>query len=138
MRRLVALLLGLSLAVPGQAANVVWRSPDSGVLPSPASAPVITLPPEPEEPSGFTATMTGQASVPVGGVLDLRPVVSGASGAIVSYLLFGRLPIGATFDAESGRISGRGLVAGSYPVWVSLGDKSGAVTAAAVTIIVGG
>lgn len=136
--RLVALLLGLTLAAPGHAANaanVVWRASGSGVLPSP---PPLVLPPDPETPSGFTATMIGAASVPVGGALDLRPEVVGASGRIVSYLLFGRLPIGATFDAETGRIGGRGLVAGSYPLWVSLADESGAVTAAAVTIVVGG
>ncbi|KQY10812.1 hypothetical protein ASE23_06630 [Rhizobium sp. Root73] len=135
--RFVALLLGLSLAAPGHTANVVWRSSDSGVLTSPASAPVI-LPPEPDVPSGLSATMAGQASVAVGGVLDLRPVAVGASGRIVSYLLFGRLPIGGTFDAGAGKIGGRGLVAGSYPVWVSLGDESGAVTVVAVTIVVRG
>ncbi|PDS61269.1 hypothetical protein CO653_34165 [Rhizobium anhuiense] len=136
--RLFALLLGLSLAAPGQAANVVWRSAGSGVLPSPAAVPVITLPPDPEEPSGFRATMAGQASIPVGGVLDLRPDIVGASGRIVSYLLFGQLPIGSTFSAATGRISGRGLKPGTYPLWVSIGDESGAVTAAAVTIVVGG
>ncbi|MCJ9668598.1 MULTISPECIES: hypothetical protein [unclassified Neorhizobium] len=133
--RFAALLLGLSLAVPGHAANVVWRSAGSGVLPSP---PALVLPPDPETPSSFVATMAGPASIPVGGVLDLRPVVVGASGRIVSYLLFGRLPIGAEFSAETGRIGGRGLFAGSYPVWISVGDESGAVTAAAVTIVVGG
>lgn len=135
MKIAVALLLVLSMALPGHAADVVWRSAGSGVLPSPAAAPVD---PEPEAPEGFMATMAGVASVPMGGVLDLHPIAVGASGRIVSYLLFGRLPIGGTFDAESGRIGGRGLVAGSYPVWVLLADESGAVTTAAVTIVVEG
>lgn len=135
MKLVALLLLGLTLAAPGHAANIVWRANGSGVLQSP---PPLVLPPDPETPSGFTATMIGAASVPVGGALDLRPEVVGASGRIVSYLLIGRLPIGATFDAYSGRIGGRGWEPGSYPVWVSVGDESGAVTVAAVTIVVGG
>jgi len=71
-----------------------------------------------------------------GAAIDLRPVVAGASGPIVSFLMFGELPIGATFNAATGRIAGRALKAGTYQVWVSAGDSTGAAVTAGVTIVV--
>ncbi len=71
-----------------------------------------------------------------GAALDLRPVVAGNTGLIVSHLLFGKLPLGATFDADSGRIGGRALKAGTYDVWVSATDSTGATVTAGVSIIV--
>lgn len=137
MIRAAALLLGLAVAVPVPvpAANVVWRSSSSGVLRSPAAASTPTLPMPPEVPAGFVLSIVGEASVAVGAALDLRPSVSGASGPIVSFLLIGKLPLGATFDAATGRIAGRALKAGTYQVWVSAGDSTGAAVTAGVTIV---
>ncbi|NTF42583.1 putative Ig domain-containing protein, partial [Rhizobium rhizogenes] len=126
MIRAAAFILGLAVAVPVSAADVVWRSSSSGVLPSPAAASTPTIPIPPDTPAGFTIVISGQASVTAGAMLDLRPVVAGASGPIVSFLLFGKLPLGATFDAATGRIAGRALQAGTYEVWVSAGDSTGA------------
>nr|WP_304655677.1 Ig domain-containing protein [Neorhizobium galegae] len=89
----------------------------------------------PEAPAGFVISIAGEASVAAGAELDLRPVVSGASGPVVSYLLFGRLPLGGTFDASTGRIGGRVLKAGTYTVWVSAADSSGAAVTAEVVIV---
>lgn len=133
IRAAAALFLGLVVAVPVHAAEVVWRSSASVVLPSPAKVPTIPLPPE--APASFTLVMAGQASVSVGGALDLRPVVAGASGSL-SYLLFGRLPIGATFDARTGRIAGRAVEPGRYDVWVSATDSTGATVTAGIVIVV--
>lgn len=136
MIRGAALLFGLVVAMPVPAANVVWRSSSSGVLPSPAAASTPTLPMPPEVPADFVVSIVGEASVAAGAALDLRPVVAGASGPIVSFLLFGSLPLGATFDAATGRIAGRALKAGTYQVWVSAGDSTGAAVTAGVTIVV--
>ncbi|MCM2403434.1 Ig domain-containing protein [Rhizobium sp. S153] len=136
MIRAAAILLGLAVAVPLHAAEIVWRSSSSGVLPSPAAAVTPTLPMPPEAPAGFALSMVGEASVTAGAALDLRPVVAGASGPIVSFLLFGELPIGVTFNATTGRINGRALEAGSYQAWVSATDSTGATVAAGVTIVV--
>jgi Putative Ig domain len=133
MIRAAALLLGLVVVAPVHAAEVVWRSSVSGVLPSPAKAPTIPLPPD--TPSGFSLSLAGGTSVPPGNTLDLRPVVSGASGSL-SYLLFGRLPIGATFDARTGRIAGRAVEPGRYDVWVSATDSTGATVTAGVVVMV--
>lgn len=43
MIRAAVLLLGLAVAVPVPAAEVVWRSSSSGVLPSPAATSTPTL-----------------------------------------------------------------------------------------------
>ena len=135
MIRAVILLLSLVVAVPVLAAGVVWRSPNSGVLPTPMiETPMPPMPPE--APAGFVLTIVGEVSVAASAALDLHPVVSGASGPIVSYLLFGRLPTGATFDPDSGKISGRALIAGTYTVWVSAADSSGAAVTAEVVIVV--
>ncbi len=136
MIRAAVLLLGLAVAVPVPAVEVVWRSSSSGVLPSPATTSTPTLPVPPEAPAGFVIVMSGQASVTAGAMLDLRPVVAGNTGPIESYLLFGALPLGATFDADSGRIGGRALEPGSHQVWVSATDSTGATVAAGVSIIV--
>lgn len=136
MIRAAVLLLGLAVAVPVPAAEVVWRSSSSGVLPSPAATSTPTLPVPPEAPAGFLIVMSGQASVTAGATLDLRPVVAGNTGPIVSYLLFGALPLGATFDSDTGRIGGKALKAGTYQVWVSAGDSTGAAVTAGVTIVV--
>lgn len=134
MIRAVVSLLGLALAVPVHAADAVWRSP-SDVLPSSVTS-VPTIPMPPEAPIDFVVSIAGQVAVASGAALDLRPVVSGASVPIMSYLLFGRLPIGATFNAATGRISGRALETGSHQIWVSATDSTGATVAAGVTIVV--
>ncbi|WP_457582379.1 Ig domain-containing protein [Ensifer canadensis] len=136
MSRAAILLFGLSVAVPVHAAEIVWRSSSSGVLPSPAPIVTPALPMPPEAPAGFTIVISGEASVIAGAALDLRPVVAGNTGLIVSHLLFGKLPLGATFDADSGRIGGRALKAGTYDVWVSATDSTGATVTAGVSIIV--
>lgn len=114
------------------------RSSTTGVI----AAPVVVPSPEepttalpPESPAGFLLSMTGQTSVAAGAVLDLRPVVSGASG-LVSYSYYGRLPLGATFDVATGRVAGRALIAGSYEVWVSATDSGGAAVTAEIVIVV--
>nr|WP_234892145.1 Ig domain-containing protein [Sinorhizobium meliloti] len=89
----------------------------------------------PEVPTGFTLSISGEATVTASVALDLCPVVGGASGSL-SFLLFGRLPIGATFNAGTGRIGGRALEPGSYPVWVSATDSTGATMTAGITIVV--
>ncbi|MDP9559938.1 UNVERIFIED_ORG: hypothetical protein J2740_001108 [Rhizobium nepotum] len=135
MIRVAALLLGLAVAMPVPAANVVWRSSSSGVLPPP-SASTPTLPMPPEAPAGFVLSIVGETSVVAGAALDLRPVVAGNTGPIVSHLLFGKLPLGATFDSDSGRIGGRALKAGTYEVWVSATDSTGGTVTTGVTIVV--
>ncbi|WP_421357868.1 Ig domain-containing protein [Agrobacterium rosae] len=135
MIRAAMLLFGLAVAVPVHAAEIVWRS-SSGVLPSPAAAVTPTLPMPPEVPAGFVLSIVGDAFVTAGAALDLRPVAAGASGPIVSFLLFGTLPIGATFNATAGSIGGRPLEAGSYQVWVSATDSTGTTVAAGLTIVV--
>lgn len=136
MMHSAAFLLGLALAVPVHAAEIVWRSSSSGVLPSPTAASTPTLPMPPEAPTGFTIVISGEASMTAGTAINLRPVVAGASGPIVSFLMFGELPIGATFNAATGRIGGKALKAGTYHVWVSAGDSAGAAVTAGVTIVV--
>ncbi|WP_288430442.1 putative Ig domain-containing protein [uncultured Agrobacterium sp.] len=131
----IAALAALSTA-DASAGTFVLRSSTTGVIapiaPSPQE-PTIPLPPE--TPAGFMLSMTGQTSVAAGAALDLRPVVSGASG-LVSYSYSGRLPIGANFDVATGRVAGRALIAGSYDVWVSAIDSSGAAVTAEIVIVV--
>lgn len=119
------------------AGTFVLRSSTTGVIAVPVVAPPKepTTPIPPDAPAGFTLSVTGQTSVAVGSALDLRPVVSGASGSL-SYSYSGRLPLGATFDVATGRIGGRALIAGSYEVWVSATDSTGAAVTADITIIV--
>ncbi|OCJ65660.1 hypothetical protein A6U96_07530 [Agrobacterium tumefaciens] len=132
MRTAVVILAALSNEA--SAGTFVLRSSTTGVI----AAPVV-VPPEspatPLPPEGFALSMTGQTSVMAGAALDLRPVVSGASGSL-SYSYSGRLPLGASFDVKTGRIDGRALVAGSYEVWVSATDSNGAAVTAVVTIVV--
>jgi Putative Ig domain len=131
MIRAAALLLSLAVAVPVHAGEVVFRSPSSRVLSSPPKVPTIPVPPD--TPAGFELSISGKTTVPVGGTLNLRPVVSGG-WAPLSYLLGGRLPLGATFDARTGRIGGRPVEPGTYSVTMLAADSVGA--AAAVSIII--
>jgi hypothetical protein len=82
----------------------------------------------------------GKASVTEGAALDLRPVVNpivtGLTPRSLTYLLSGRLPPGTTFDAETGRIGGRALDAGSHRVWVSATDPTRATVMSGITIVV--
>ncbi len=75
-----------------------------------------------------------------GAALDLRPVVNpivtGLTPRSLPYLLFGRLPPGTTFDAETGRIGGRVMEARSHRVWVSATDSTRATVMARTTIVV--
>lgn len=133
----VALAIVVALSNDASAGTFVLRSSTTGVI----AAPVVVLPEEPATPlppetsAGFTLSMGGAKSVAAGGALDLRPVVSGASGSL-SYSYSGRLPLGATFDAATGRIAGRALMAGSYEIWVSATDSSGAAVTAEIAIVV--
>ncbi|MCQ1770365.1 Ig domain-containing protein [Neorhizobium galegae] len=91
-------------------------------------------------PAAFSVSIVGEASVNVGAALELRPVIhpvmTGRQPPAVTYLLFGRLPEGATFDPTTGRIGGRAVEAGSHRVWVSATDSTGATVTAGVTIVV--
>lgn len=139
MRTAVVILAALAaLSNEASAGTFVLRSSTTGVI----AAPVVVPPPEepttplpPESPAGFLLSMTGQTSVAAGAALDLRPVVSGASG-LVSYSYSGRLPLGASFDAKAGKIAGRALEAGTYQAWVSATDSSGVTVTADITIVV--
>lgn len=136
MRTAVAILAALTaLSNEALAGTFVLRSSSTGMI-----APVVVPPetpttPLPETPAGFALSMTGETSVAAGAVLDLRPVLSGASGS-VSYSYSGRLPLGAKFNIATGRIDGWALVTGSYEVWMSATDSSGAAVTAVVTIVV--
>lgn len=138
MRTAVVILAAIAaLSTDASARTFILRSAGTGAI----AAPVVVLPEEPatprppELPAGFTLSMIGETSVAAGAALDLRLVVSGASGS-VSYSYYGRLPLGATFDADSGRIAGRALIAGNYDVWVSATDSSGATMTAEIVIVV--
>ncbi len=91
-------------------------------------------------PAMFTLSIAGEESVTAGAALDLhpvvRPIVTGRQPPAVTYLLFGRLPEGATFDAATGRIGGRVLETGSHQIWVSATDSTGATVTAGITIVV--
>lgn len=91
-------------------------------------------------PAAFSLSIAGKASVTAGAALDLRPVihpvVTGRQSPFVTYLLFGRLPGGATFDAATGRIGGRVSEPGSHQIWVSATDSTGATVTAGLTIVV--
>lgn len=138
MRTAVVVLTALAaLSNDVAAGTFVLRSSTTGVIAAPAVAPrdEPTTPLPPETPAGFVLSMAGETSVAAGAALDLRPVVSGASGSL-SYSYSGRLPLGAAFHAATGRIDGRALIAGSYQVWVSATDSSGAMVTAEVVITV--
>lgn len=134
MIRAVLILLCLGVAVP------VHASPISPALTwgGKSNLPHWTesVPP----PAAFTMSIDGAASVTTGTALNLRPVirpvVTGRQPPSVTYLLFGRLPGGATFDAATGRIGGRVLEPGSHQIWVSATDSTGATVTAGIAIVV--
>lgn len=139
MRTAVVILAALAaLSNEASAGTFVLRSSTTGVIAAPVVVPPHeepTTPQPPETPVGFTLSMTGETSVTAGAALDLRPVVSGTSGAL-SYSYSGRLPLGATFEVASGRIAGQALIAGSYEVWVSVTNSAGATVTTEVLIVV--
>ncbi|WP_418137968.1 hypothetical protein [Agrobacterium sp. El2ro-1b] len=139
MRTAVVILAALAaLSNEASAGTFVLRSSTTGVIAAPVAVPSPeepTTPLPPESPAGFLLSMTGQTSVAAGAALDLRPVVSGASG-LVSYSYYGRLPLGATFDVATGRVAGRALIAGSFEVWMSATDSSGTALTAEIVIVV--
>ena len=134
MIRAVVFFLGLAVAVPVHAETIspglTWGG-ESDVTHWSAFVP---------PPAAFSLSISGKASVTAGAALDLRPVVNpivtGRQPPSVTYLLFGRLPEGATFDAATGRIGGRTMEHGSHQVWVSATDSSGATVTAGITIVV--
>ncbi|BCH63269.1 hypothetical protein RvVAT039_04850 [Agrobacterium vitis] len=134
MIRAAILLLIIGVAVPVHAETISPALTWGGKSDSPHWSEFV--PP----PAAFSVSIVGEASVKAGAALDLRPVVSpivtGQQPPSVTYLLFGRLPPGAIFDAATGRIGGRVLEAGSYRVWVSATDSTGATVTAGVTIVV--
>ncbi|MGH6763746.1 MAG: Ig domain-containing protein [Phyllobacterium sp.] len=120
------------------AGTFVLRSAGTGAIAAPVVVPPVEEPKTPlppEAPAGFTLSMTGETSVTAGAALDLRPVVFGASGSL-SYSYSGRLPLGATLDAATGRVTGKALKAGTYQVWLSATDSSVATVTAEITIVV--
>ena len=136
MRTALAVLAALvALSNNALAGTFVLRSSSTGVIAAPVVVPPVE-PTTPDSPAGFSLSMFGEVSVTAGAALDLRPVVAGASGSIVSYAYFGTLPLGATFDAASGSISGKALRAGTYQIRVSATDSTGATVTAVVTIVV--
>lgn len=134
MIRATVLLLGLAVAVPAHADTIspalTWG--DKSDL---AHWSESVLP-----PAAFSVSIVGEASVKAGAALDLRPVihpiVTGRQPPAVTYLLFGRLPSGATFDTATGRIGGRVSETGSHRVWISATDSTGATVTAGITIVV--
>lgn len=142
MRKAVVVIAALTSALwnadTSTAGTFVLRSSTTGVIAAPIVVPPSeepTTPMPPDTPAGFTLSVTGQVSVMAKAALDLRPVVAGASGK-TTFWMSGRLPLGATFDAATGRIAGRALIAGNYTVWVSATDSSGAMVTAEVVIVV--
>lgn len=142
MRTAAVVLAALAVfSNDASARTFVLRSTTTGVI----AAPVVVTPPQeptapttpipPDTPAGFSLSITGQTSVTAAAALDLRPVVSGASGS-VSYSYSGRLPLGATFNGSTGRIAGRPVIAGSYTVQVSATDSTGASVVTEIVIVV--
>lgn len=134
MIRAVVFFLGLAVAVPVHAESIspalTWGG-ESDVAHWSEFVP---------PPAAFSLSIAGEASVTTGAALDLRavihPVVTGRQPPPVTYLLFGKLPPGATFDASTGWIGGRALETGSHQIWVSATDSSGATVTAGITIVV--
>lgn len=132
--RAAIFLIGLLLALPAQASDVVWRSPSSGVLPSPVAETIPELPgPSPTE---LHLSYSGNVAVAAGSSLSLTPAVSGADGKVVSFLLFGSLPPGTTFDAATGEIGGMPIGVGIYSIAVAIMDAVGASTMTEIEISV--
>lgn len=133
MNRAVVFFLGLAVAVPVHAETI------SPALTWGGKSDVARLSEFVPPPAAFSLFVAGEASVKVGAALDLRPVihpvVTGRKPPSVTYLLFGRLPLGATFDPTTGRIGGRALEAGSNQIWVSATDSTGATVTAGITIV---
>lgn len=134
MIRAAAFLLGLAVVVP------VHAEPISPALTWGGKSDLPHWTDSVPPPAAFSLSIAGNASVAAGAALDLRPVihpvVTGRQSPSVTYLLFGRLPGGATFDAATGRIGGRALEAGSHQVWVSATDSTGATVTAGIFIVV--
>ncbi|MCX8996254.1 Ig domain-containing protein [Rhizobiaceae bacterium BDR2-2] len=134
MIRAFLMLLSLGVAVPVHADTISSALTWGGK--SDAAHWSAFVPP----PASFTVSIAGEASVTAGAALDLRlvvnPIVTGRQPPSVTYLLFGRLPDGAIFDATTGRIGGRVLETGSHRVWVSATDSTGATVSAGITIVV--
>src|SRR5690348_4146250 len=104
MRKAIVALAALAaLSNEASASTFVLRSSTTGAIAAPAVVQPVE-PTTPDSPAGFALYIVGQTSVVAGATLDLRPVASGASGT-VSYSYFGTLPLGGTFDADTGRIS---------------------------------
>jgi|GEM_PF-3456940 len=134
MIRAAVFLFGLAVAVPVHAETISPALTWGGKSAAPHWAEFV--PP----PAAFSLSIAGEASVKAGAALDLRsvvlPIVTGLPPRALTYLLFGRLPPGATFDAATGRIGGRAVEPGSHRVWVSATDSTGATVTAGITIVV--
>ncbi len=134
MIRAAAFLLRLAVVVPVHAESI---SP-ALTLGGKSNLPHWTesVPP----PAAFSLSIAGKASVTAGAALDLRPVihpvVTGRQPPPVTFLLFGRLPEGATFDASTGRIGGRAMEPGLHQVWVSATESTGSTETAGMAIVV--
>lgn len=135
MRAVVLLAALAAFSTDASARTFVLRSTMTGAIAAPVVVPPLE-PTTPDSPAGFSLSITGQTSVAAGTALDLRLVVAGASGSIVAYAYFGTLPLGASFNAASGSISGKALRAGTYQIRVSATDSTGAMVTAAVTLVV--
>lgn len=130
MRKAIVALAAIAvLSNDAFAGTYVLRSSTTGVIAAPVEVP-------PETPAGFGLSMAGETSVTAGAALDLSPVVTGLPPRSLTYLLIGRLPHGTHFDPATGRIRGHVLVAGTYQVWISATDSTGATATAGITIVV--
>lgn len=131
MRKAVVALAALAVFWNGDAsaATYVLRSSTTGAIAAPVVVP-------PETPAVFALSMAGETSVAAGAALDLSPVVTGLPPRSPTYSLIGRLPHGTHFDPATGRIRGYVLVAGTYQVWISATDSTGATATAGITIVV--
>jgi hypothetical protein len=121
----LAAMLAATAADAGQL-TFYWRSPTTGkIMSNTVSVPPPTDPDlgQPEQPTGFRLTIAGAQSVTRGAIVDLSPIVADGKGPYV-YSYFGKLPLGVTFNASTGRFSGPALDAGTFVVQLTVLDTS--------------
>ena len=98
MIRAVVFFLGLAVAVPVHAETISPTLTWGGKSDVAHWSEFVPL------PAAFSLSIIGEVSVKVRAALELppviHPVVTGRQPLTVTYLLFGRLPPGATFDAS--------------------------------------
>lgn len=132
----IAAMLAATSADAGQL-TFYWRSPTTGkIMSNTVSLPPPTDPGQPEQPTGFRLTIAGPRSVSLGAIVDLSPIVTDGRGPYV-YSYFGKLPVGVTFNASTGRFSGPALDVGTFAVQLTVLDTStGQSVGTAINLIV--